>query len=67
LRPELVEAQTKKGTGFIKTSAIVGVVAPILALCALIIALGFGVFYNMKYIDHHASSPGYGVQDPSRQ
>ncbi|MGD1003701.1 MAG: hypothetical protein ABR884_03980 [Minisyncoccia bacterium] len=66
LKPELADAQTKRGTGFIKTSAIVGIVIPVLAVCALIIALGFGVFYSMRHIDRYASPPGYGMQVPSR-
>jgi hypothetical protein len=67
LKPELAEAQTKKGTAFIKTSAIVGIVVPVLVVCALIIALGFGVFYNIRHMDRYASPPGYGMQSPSQQ
>ena len=67
LKPDLAEKQTKEGTGFIKASTIVGIVVPVLAVCALIIALGFGVFHNMRYIDRSASPPGYGMQGPSRQ
>jgi hypothetical protein len=67
LKPELAEAQTKKGTGFIKTSAIVGIVVPVLAVCALIVAMGFGLFYNMRHIDRYASPQGYGIQSPSQQ
>jgi hypothetical protein len=67
LKPELAEAQTKKGTGFLKTSAIVGVVVPVLAVCALVIALGFGVFHNIRYRDYPAAPPGYGMQYPSPQ
>jgi hypothetical protein len=67
LKPELAEAQTKKGTGFIKTSAIVGIVIPILAVCALVIALGFGVFHAMRYMNRYAPSPGYGVQGSVQQ
>jgi hypothetical protein len=67
LKPELAEVQTKKGTGFIKTSAIVGIVVPVLAVCALIIAIGFGLFYNMRHIDRSASPPGYGMQEPLQQ
>jgi hypothetical protein len=64
LKPELADAQTKKGTGFIKTSAIIGVVVPVLAIGLLIIALGFGIFHNIKYRDRFAPSPGYGMQVP---
>lgn len=67
LKPELAEAQTKKGTAFIKTSAIVGIAVPVLAVCVLIIALGFGVFYSMRHIDRYAPPPGYGLQDSSPQ
>ncbi len=67
LKPEFADAQTKKGTGFIKTSAIVGIVAPVLAVCALVIALGFGIFHNIKYRDRFASPPGYVMQVPSQQ
>jgi hypothetical protein len=67
LKPELAAVQTKKGTGFIKTSAIVGIVIPVLAFCALVIALGFGVFHTMRYIDRYAPPSGYGAQIPSPQ
>jgi hypothetical protein len=68
LKPELADAQTKKGTGFIKTSAVVGIVVPVLAVCALIVAMGFGMFYNMRHIDRYAPSPGYGIHPlPAQQ
>jgi hypothetical protein len=62
LKPELAAVQTKRGTGFIKVSAIVGVAVPVLAVCALIIALGFGVFSAMRYTHRYVPSPGYGAQ-----
>jgi hypothetical protein len=67
LKPELAEAQTKKGTGFLKTSAIVGIVVPVLVFFALVIAVGFGMFYNIRHIDRYAPPPGYGIQGPSPQ
>jgi hypothetical protein len=42
LKPELAEVQTKKGTGFLKTSAIVGVVIPVLFII-LAVLLGIGL------------------------
>jgi hypothetical protein len=68
LKPELAEVQTKKGTAFIKTSAIVGIMVPVLAVCVLAIALGLGVFYNMRHIDRYAPPPGYGMHPlPAQQ
>jgi hypothetical protein len=67
LKPNLVEAQTKRGTGFIKVSAIVGIVIPALAVCALIVALGFGIFHGLRGADRYASSPGYGTRAPFQQ
>ena len=42
LKPELAEVQTKKGTGFLKTSAIVGVVIPVFFII-LAVLLGIGL------------------------
>jgi hypothetical protein len=67
LKPALAEAQTKKGTGFIKTSAIVGIVIPVLAVCALIVAMGFGMFYNIRHVNPHGPPPGDGMQEPLQQ
>jgi hypothetical protein len=67
LKPELAGAQTKKGTAFIKTSAIVGIVVPVLAVCALVIALGLGTFHNFRHADRYTPPPGYGMQGPSPQ
>jgi len=67
LKPELADAQTTKGTAFIKTSAIVGFAVPLVMVCALIIALGFGMFHNIKYSDRFAAPAGYGTQYPSPQ
>jgi hypothetical protein len=67
LKPELADAQTKKGTAFIKTSTIVGIAIPVLAVCALVIALELGMFHNFRHADRYAPSPGYGMQVPSPQ
>ena len=67
LKPELADAQTKKGTGFIKTSVIVGTVVVALAVCALLIALGPGRFHNFRHADRYPPPPGYGMQGPSPQ
>lgn len=49
LKPALAETQTKQGTGFIKASAIVGIVA-FIVLIAVVVALGAsGAFYMMRH------------------
>jgi hypothetical protein len=53
IKPDLAEKQTKEGTGFIKTSAIVGIVVPILFILLLIILAGVGVFYLMGHANFH--------------
>ena len=67
LKPDLAEMQTKQGTGFITVSTVVGIVIPVLAICAFIVAMGFGMFYTMRYIDRYASPPGHGMQIPLQQ
>ena len=69
LKPELAGAQTKEGTGFIKASAIVGIVAPILLMVLAIVISLFGLF-SMIHFTHHSVVPfsGYGnTQIPSPQ
>ncbi len=68
LKPELAEVRTKEGSGFIKASAIVGIVAPVLIFLLVIIAAGFGFFevfnhgsYNVNYHagGYHDTQNGY--------
>ncbi len=65
LKPSLVEVQTKEGKGFIKASAIVGLVIPIVAIVALIVAVALGVASGTfnRYDSHFVPPPGYGMQD----
>jgi hypothetical protein len=49
LKPELADGHTKKGTGFIKASAIVGIVVPILLFLTFIFVAGFGIFQTLRY------------------
>ena len=63
LKPELAGAQTQKGRGFIKASAIVGIVVPVLIIIALIVAIGVGIFHTLGRVDRNAPPPGYGAQN----
>ncbi len=66
-KPELAEAQPapeKKGTGFIKTAAIVGLIFAVLAVCVLIVAIDSGTFLRLRRTDSFHSSPAYGVHYP---
>jgi hypothetical protein len=68
LKPELAGAQTKEGTGFIKASAIVGIVAPVLIVLALVVLIGAGAFYMIGRADFHpVPVPGYNIQVPLQQ
>ena len=48
-KPHLAEAHTKEGTGFIKTSAIVGIVAPVLFIFLAIALAGAAAVYMMRH------------------
>ena len=64
LKPDLVGANIKKGEGFIKASAIVGVVVPVLIILLLAIIIGTGMFRVLGRAEHYVSPPGYGMQSP---
>jgi len=69
LKPALAEEQTKEGTGFIKASAIVGLVTPIVLIFLCIVIAGAGIFYMMRHADFRSMpspgyGPGYGAQIP---
>ncbi|HEY5221321.1 MAG TPA: hypothetical protein VIJ29_04270 [Candidatus Paceibacterota bacterium] len=72
-KPGLAEMQTKEGTGFIKTSAIVGIFVPILLIILAAALAGAGLFYMMRHANfdtnlNYAPPPGYNVQVyPSQQ
>ena len=63
LKPELASVQTKEGTGFIKASAIVGIVAPVLIIIILIIFVGVGLFSARRNVGSYGSLPGSGAQN----
>jgi hypothetical protein len=65
LKPELAEAQmkTKAGTGFIKVSAIVGIIVPILIAIAVVALVGVGIFSTMENGGRYAPPPGYNGYD----
>lgn len=69
LKPALAEAQTKEGTGFIKTSAIVGIAAPILLIILGIVLAVAGVFSMIGHTNFHyvPQSGGYYGQMPPIQ
>jgi hypothetical protein len=48
-KPELLEAHTKEGTGFITASAIVGIVAPVLLVVLAVTVASAGAFYMMRH------------------
>jgi hypothetical protein len=63
LKPALAEAHMKEGMGFIKTSAVVGIVALILLVILAVLLAGLGVFYMMRHANlQYSPSPGYTVQ-----
>jgi hypothetical protein len=62
LKPALAGEQAAKGKGFIKASAIVGVVVP--ALLMAIILLGWGVSRIFERTGHGVPPPEYGAQQP---
>jgi len=64
LKPALAGEQPGKGSGFIKASAIVGVVVPALLILMAIILLGWGVSRIFERADHGVPSPGYNMQQP---
>lgn len=67
-KPELAEVHTKEGAGFIKTSAIVGIIAPILFVMLAVALAGAGALYMMRHPTlRYASPPGYNVQVPPLQ
>jgi hypothetical protein len=67
-KPELAEAHTKEGTGFIKTSAIVGIVAPVILIVLAVALAGAGAFYMMRHTTiHYVPPPGYNAQVPPLQ
>lgn len=68
LKPGLAEAQMKEGTGFIKASAIVGIVVPVLFVILGIVFAAAGAFYMMGHANlHYIPPPGYVRQVPSMQ
>lgn len=67
IKPELGAAQTKEGTGFIKASAIVGVVFGVIMLMIVPILIGIFLFKYHGTIPLHAGTlPGYRVVIPQR-
>jgi hypothetical protein len=62
LKPHLVGEQTKKGTGFIKVSAIVGLVVPIILVAGVIILAAVGTFHMFERAGSYTPPPGYGAQ-----
>jgi hypothetical protein len=62
LKPELADARPEKGGGFIKASAIVGFVAPILIVILAIAFVAMGTFSILRHADHNVPPPGYGMQ-----
>jgi hypothetical protein len=71
LKPKLAEAQTKEGTEFIKVSAIVGLVVPILIMIAAVALVGVGIFSMMRDQGRYAPPPasdGYNnMRSPFQQ
>lgn len=68
LKPELAAVQSGKGRGFIKASAIVGLVAPMLLIIAVVFLVGAGAFYGLRNADRYAIPPqGYHMSDPAQQ
>jgi hypothetical protein len=68
LKPDLAAKQTREGTGFIKASAIVGLVAPVLILLAGVAFLGGAVVYLLSHPDRYAPPPAmlYNTQGPAQ-
>jgi len=68
LKPDLAEMRTEKGKGFIKASAIVGVVAFVLILLGLVLFAGAGSIHGLRHVDRYPSPPpGYGMQGSLQQ
>jgi hypothetical protein len=70
LKPELADAQKKEGTGFIKASAVVGIVVPVIIMIAVIALVGAGIFSMIRDGGRYTSPPGYNdynAQVPSQQ
>lgn len=62
-KPELAGIETKEGTGFIKASAIVGIIAPILFVILAIVLAGMGAMYMMRHPNVRYVPPsGYPTQ-----
>lgn len=59
LKPHLAETQTKAGTGFLKASAIVGIVVPVLAIILAVIFAGIGAFSAPGRMYQYGSPPAY--------
>lgn len=68
-KPELLEAHTKKGAGFIKAGAIVGIVTVALLVIFAITLAPAGAFYMARHANFHYASPpgGYGQAPPIQQ
>jgi hypothetical protein len=67
LKPELAQVKTKEGTGFLKASAIVGLVVPILLVLAAIVLVGAGAFYMLSHASRYVPPSGYAAPAPLQQ
>jgi len=67
LKPELAEMKTKEGTGFIKASAIVGVIVPILLVILAVILIAFGAAYMVRNSGRYVPAPGYPMRAAPQQ
>jgi hypothetical protein len=71
LKPHLADAKTRTGVGFITTSAIVGLVVPVVIIAASIFFGGLAVLRNYHFYqeggDFSAPAPGYNAQAPWQQ
>jgi hypothetical protein len=59
LKPDLAEVQMKKGTAFIKASAIVGIVVPVLLVLILVFLVWMGAIHDLGHADRYGPQPGY--------
>ena len=67
-KPELAGAHTKEGTGFIKTSAIIGIFVPILFAILAVALVAAGLAYMARHPNLHYIPPsGYNMEVPPLQ
>jgi hypothetical protein len=68
-KPELLDVKTKQGAGFIKASAIVGLVASILFVVLAVVLAAVGMFSVIGRATnfHYGPPPGYYGQMPPMQ